>query len=436
MEITNTSFIDLFNSSVDSNSQLSNAQKLQYLKAFLTNDAAKLLSSFTITDSNYHTALEVLKKRYDNPRMIARAHVQSIFDLPNMRNDNGKDLRKLIEGVEEHRLSLRTLGLPVEHYDLFLNFLITERLDQETRRQWKIASPGTGIQDYDNLKAFIETRCNALEASTQPVKKFFTQSRSPAFPQRNQSYLGTQANELCVFCGKEHKLYSCPKYNDLSVETKTDFIKEKQLCFNCLRTGHLLKDCTSPNKCKECNRSHHTSIHRSYTNAKVNSATEAPEAVASHSATTNKQVVLPTAIVSVQGKHGTVSLRALLDSGSQTSFLTEDACQKLNLAKQRHNLAVSGLGGKTSVCTGTLNLTIWTSSSNTLNVKVFVLPKLTQNIPSQKVDLDLFEEHQNISYADPQFSKPGRIDMILGADVFEEIFLEKKITLTKSLTLR
>ena len=34
-----------------------------------------------------------------------------------------------------------------------------------------------------------------------------------------------------------------------------------------------------------------------------------------------------------------------------------------------------------------------------------------------------------------QFSKPGRIDMILGADVFEEIFLEKKITLTKRLTL-
>ena len=78
-----------------------------------------LLSSFTITDSNYHTALEVLKKRCDNPRMIARAHVQSVFDL---RKDNGKDLKKLIEGVEEHRLSVQALGLPVEHYDLFRQF--------------------------------------------------------------------------------------------------------------------------------------------------------------------------------------------------------------------------------------------------------------------------------------------------------------------------
>ena len=78
--------------------------------------------------------------------MIARAHVQSIFDLPKMRNDNGKDLRKLMKGIEEHRLGLQTLGLPVEHYDLFLIFLVTERLDLETRQQCEIASPGRSLQ--------------------------------------------------------------------------------------------------------------------------------------------------------------------------------------------------------------------------------------------------------------------------------------------------
>ena len=50
--------------------------------------------------------------------MIARAHVRSLFDLPKMQNDNDKDLRKLIESIGERRLSLQTLGLPVEHYGL------------------------------------------------------------------------------------------------------------------------------------------------------------------------------------------------------------------------------------------------------------------------------------------------------------------------------
>ena len=130
------------------------------------------------------------------------------------------------------------------------------------------------------------------------MRKFSTQSTLTGSPLRNQNHWGTQTNEHCVFVG----------------------------IFNCLRSAHLLKDFTSPNKCKESKRSHHTSIHRSYTNAKANSSTEAPEAIASHSATTIKQVV-PTASVSDQGRQGTVSLRALLDSGSQTSFLTEDACQ-------------------------------------------------------------------------------------------------------------
>ena len=66
------SFIDLFKSSVDSNSMLSNSQKLHYLKASLKGDAAKLLSSVTISDSNYEVAREILKNRYSNPRLISR----------------------------------------------------------------------------------------------------------------------------------------------------------------------------------------------------------------------------------------------------------------------------------------------------------------------------------------------------------------------------
>ena len=68
--------------------------------------------------------------------MIARAHVRSIFELPKMRNDSGKDFRNLNEGKEEHRLSLQVWGLPAERYDLLLSFFIAKGPDIETRRQW------------------------------------------------------------------------------------------------------------------------------------------------------------------------------------------------------------------------------------------------------------------------------------------------------------
>ena len=87
-------------------------------------------------------------------------------------------------------------------------------------------------------------------------------------------------------------------------------------------------------------------------NFKANSATvefqETHETVNnSHSATSSNQVALPTAVVQMQGKYGIVSLRALLDSGSQTSFITEVASQKLQLPKHCNSIALSASGGKT-----------------------------------------------------------------------------------------
>ena len=146
------------------------------MKAPLTADAARLLSSFIVTDINCETALGVLKKRYDNPRMISRTHVQSISDLLKLRNDNSKDLWKLIEVIEEHRLSLQTLGLPVEHNDFFISFHVTERLYVESQGQGDIASPRTSLKNIRTLKIFIETRCNVLEASTPSLKHFYSET--------------------------------------------------------------------------------------------------------------------------------------------------------------------------------------------------------------------------------------------------------------------
>ena len=50
------SFADLFKASVDSYNQLSNSEKLNYLKACVKGEAAKMNSSVTITDYNYEIA--------------------------------------------------------------------------------------------------------------------------------------------------------------------------------------------------------------------------------------------------------------------------------------------------------------------------------------------------------------------------------------------
>ena len=74
-----TSFFDLFKAAVDSNTQLTNCEKLNYLKACVKGDAAKLISSFSITDYNYGIAMTMLRDRYENERSIVNAHLKALW---------------------------------------------------------------------------------------------------------------------------------------------------------------------------------------------------------------------------------------------------------------------------------------------------------------------------------------------------------------------
>ena len=164
--LTWTSFFDLFKGAVHNNPTLLDSQKLQYLKASLKGDAAKLLSSVTITDANYTVALKMLRDRYQNNRMILRSHVNAIAVQKPLTQETAKDLRQLLETVEEHLLALENMGQPVNQQDVFLVYLITEKLPAETRKFWELSTPGTEPQTYDDLKKFLDARCQALEAAT------------------------------------------------------------------------------------------------------------------------------------------------------------------------------------------------------------------------------------------------------------------------------
>ena len=106
------SFFDLFNAAVNSNTQLGDSEKLNYLRACLKSDAAKLICSISITDADYAIALGSLTDRYANKRSIVRAHLQSNWSQSSMKVESASasGLRKLLEVTNEHRRSLKELG--------------------------------------------------------------------------------------------------------------------------------------------------------------------------------------------------------------------------------------------------------------------------------------------------------------------------------------
>ena len=68
---------------------------------------------------------------------------------------------------------------------------------------------------------------------------------------------------ICWYCLKDHKLTACETFISLNLEENKSFVKEKQLCWNCLLKGHIIKDCASTAKCRidSCNKKHYTLLH-------------------------------------------------------------------------------------------------------------------------------------------------------------------------------
>ena len=154
-----------------------------------------------------------------------------------------------------------------------------------------------------------------------------------------------------------------------------------------------------------------------------------------HQQESSYTTVLPTAIVSViDSQNKLVQCRALLDSGSQLSFITEKLVIALNLNKDDVNLNLSGIGGKAKdVKAGRVKLVL-KSGSKQVNVSAYILKQLTNCIPSKLLNVPTTPT--NISLTDPNFNVSKPVDMILGADVFEELMENQRREISPGLFLR
>jgi hypothetical protein len=97
--------------------------------------------------------------------------------------------------------------------------------------------------------------------------------------------------------------------------------------------------------------------------------------------------------------------RVILDNGSQLNFITENLAQLLGSYKSPIKLFVPAITGKA-----------------TAGLERLVVPKITGNLSSTNIDVLSWKFPQTIALADPQFGTPQQIDVLIGAELFCELF--------------
>ena len=418
-------FWEQFTISVHDRKNLSNAEKIVYLQHALKDGSARsAIEGLSNSGDNYDEAVKCLKSRFDRPRLIHRTHVQIIVDTPPLKEGNGKELRRLHDDIQQHVRALKTLGCELPGQ--FITSMIELKLDTGTLFEWqKHSQSSADVPPYEELLGFIDLRAQASETS-YPTHRKKPSSKITSFT------TNTTASSICVVCKTEkHPLYTCAKFKSLSHDEKLSVLKTNNLCSNCLSSGHFKKQCRSIHKCKVCQKPHHTFLHvDQQTSPKFSGSTESKDTthVSSNAAMKLKSnALLMTCRVSVLAPDGSfVEARALLDNASSASFVSERLVQSLSLPRFNQHVRVSGIGGISQRAPiqsiSSFQISPVGPNKRKIGVSAVIVPKVTCDLPLAPVPFQLTWKHiSDLSLADPGFGQPGRIDILLGVDVFVDV---------------
>ncbi|UYV63216.1 hypothetical protein LAZ67_2003464 [Cordylochernes scorpioides] len=311
--------------------------------------------------------------RYDNPRELAYLQLAKIFAIKSIKNSSTKGIYEFFYICNEVVRNLETLGLTRNTLvELLLIYIIQQKLDDDMRRQWELLYDDTSFPKYDKFIPFVAKQ---VKCTIQ-------------MPRRN----------------------------------------------------HPVRNCKITKNCKICNKRHHTLLHFTQkeevsSNSKEEPciAAASPENTINHTSTQHgcdsTQVLLATARIHVKGADGAHYIcRALLDSESQVSLITQNSCDRLGLKKCLSNRTIVGVGNQSaqgylsSVCVSFRSI----HHLEEYMTKTVVMGILTSELPNFKIAKPTCPLLKSLKLADPEFYISAPIDIILGADIYTEMILQGK----------
>ena len=128
-----------------------------------------------------------------------------------------------------------------------------------------------------------------------------------------------------------------------------------------------------------------------------------------------------------------VEARAILDSASSASFVSERLSQSLRLPHSQQGVQISGIAGPSHnsphQAVASLTISAVRSPSKKFKVRAVVVPRVSCDLPLHLISFDFKWRHlQGIPLADPDFGLPRRIDILLGCDILVEVLRQGRWT--------
>ncbi|XP_065075451.1 uncharacterized protein LOC135699156 [Ochlerotatus camptorhynchus] len=456
-------FHDTFLALIHSNAEVPAIQKFHYLRAALKGEAAQLIESIAISSANYNLAWQTLVDRYANDYLLKKRHLQALFEVQSAKKETAASLHTLVDEFQRHTKILCQLGEPTDSWSSILEHLLCTKLPNDTLKAWEDHASTTNEPNYNCLIEFLQRRMRVLESILVNHHQLASTSNESTYASRKPSHFRlsscastSTSGSKCPACNQEHPLMKCEKFNQLSQSERQQLVSNKRLCHNCLKGGHIARNCPSNYNCRHCNKRHHTMLHSGEnsrpasesssvrtsmpTQAIQSSASSVPEpasqstvaaaesisrvVVSASAPQPREDVFLLTVLVKVVDAYGQDHIaRALLDSASQPNLITDRLARRLHLKRSSVNVIIQGAGNLSKKVRESIFARIKSrNDAFECGVEFLLMDTVTADLPTQDIPVNDWQIPQNLALADPMFNKSEQIDMVLGAKHFHSFF--------------
>ena len=244
------------------------SERLYFLQQFTKGKPQEIVKGYTHLqpDRGYCDARAALDRKYGDQHRIASAYVEKLLSWPPIKSidiDCLENLAILMRNCKNAMESIDDLN-EVNHPKNLQR--IIGKLPYQLQERWRQFvfkfSRQNKRADLGDMVHFVEEQ---VQIASDPVFGVNEMVRVKLTGERASKTVfftaGTNSNLKCFVCGENHLIESCSVLQNMEMPEKIGKIKEKRLCFACLRPNHTSKQCKRRMQCLRCGKGHPTLLH-------------------------------------------------------------------------------------------------------------------------------------------------------------------------------
>lgn len=333
-------FVEMFEA-ILINQNYSEFEKFLLLQKSLSGRAAILLNSIEVGRQTYSAAKELLNEAFASPLTQQSNTIERLLDLKKLSK---QDPLYIVSEMRQLKELFSKLNITVDLVQRFFYWnalpdLLKEQLIQITN------STTPTLEEIDsNIFRAIE-RFNYLSDKREPITK--SKSHNYAVSVKYEKSKDRENSKRtfgnCTLCEEQHPYFKCNRF--LSPEAKIKRLKDLKGCVKCGNTNHGTNSCKLNSlKCKICGGNHFPSLctNSSQYVSGPKSCDRYNNSIVLSNLSGTAGSVLPTFTFDVAGER----FRALKDTGSQTTIVTEHMVSRANFRTIKNmTVSIKGFNG-------------------------------------------------------------------------------------------